>query len=75
MSTPFAGFLWNLTNWGTGIVSYGAGKDFQRNPGKARHLLDMAGWRDPDGKGSLPCFTLTFNTSTEESSRQVAEIT
>ena len=44
------------------------------DPEKARHLLDMAGWKDPDGKGPLPRFRLTFRTSTEESSRQVAAI-
>ncbi len=32
LKEPFAGFLWNLTNGGIGIVPYGSGKDFQRNP-------------------------------------------
>jgi peptide/nickel transport system substrate-binding protein len=44
------------------------------DPEKARNLLDTAGWKDPDGRGPLPRFKLTFRTSTEESSRQVAAI-
>ncbi len=46
--------------------------DYQ--PVKARELLDEAGWKDPDGEGPMPRFKLTYKTSTEESSRQVATI-
>lgn len=44
------------------------------DPARARLLLDESGWRDPDGDGPLPRFKLTYKTSTEESSRQVATI-
>lgn len=32
LKEPFAGFLWNLTNGGIGIVPHGSGKDFQHKP-------------------------------------------
>jgi peptide/nickel transport system substrate-binding protein len=44
------------------------------DPARARQLLDEAGWKDPDGDGPLPRFSLTYKTSTEESSRQIATI-
>jgi peptide/nickel transport system substrate-binding protein len=44
------------------------------DPDEAIHLLDQAGLRDPDGNGPQARFKLTFKTSTEESSRQVAAI-
>ena len=47
---------------------------YPHQPEKARQLLDEAGWHDPDGDGPLPRFRLTYKTSTEESSRQVATI-
>jgi len=47
---------------------------YSYNPKKACQLLDEAGWKDPDGSGPLPRFKLTFKTSIEESSRQVAAI-
>jgi peptide/nickel transport system substrate-binding protein len=47
---------------------------YSYQPVKARQLLDLAGWKDPDGDGPLPRFRLTYKTSTEESTRQVATI-
>jgi peptide/nickel transport system substrate-binding protein len=35
------------------------------DPEKAKQLLDMAGYRDPDGDGPLPRFTLSLKTSTD----------
>jgi peptide/nickel transport system substrate-binding protein len=35
------------------------------DPNKARQLLDQAGYRDPDGNGPKPRFTLSFKTSTD----------
>jgi peptide/nickel transport system substrate-binding protein len=44
------------------------------DPDRAQQLLDEAGWKDPDGSGPQPRFRLTFKTSTEETTRQVAAI-
>jgi peptide/nickel transport system substrate-binding protein len=40
--------------------------DFTYDPAKARHLLDAAGFPDPDGDGGLPRFRLSLKTSTSE---------
>ena len=47
---------------------------YPHDPAKARQLLDEAGWPDPDGSGPKPRFHLTFKTSTDESTRQVAAV-
>jgi peptide/nickel transport system substrate-binding protein len=47
---------------------------YPHDPTKARQLLDEAGWTDPDGPGPKPRFHLTFKTSTDESTRQVAAV-
>ncbi len=44
------------------------------DPERAKALLDEAGWRNLDGDREQPRFELTFKTSTDESSRQVAAI-
>jgi peptide/nickel transport system substrate-binding protein len=47
---------------------------YPHDPGRARELLDEAGWQDPDGPGPQFRFRLTFKTSTDESTRQVAAV-
>jgi peptide/nickel transport system substrate-binding protein len=42
---------------------------FPHDPGKARALLDEAGYRDPDGDGPQPRLTLTLKTSNTEFNR------
>jgi peptide/nickel transport system substrate-binding protein len=43
--------------------------DFAYDPARAKALLDAAGYRDPDGDGPLPRFTLTLKSSTTEFTR------
>src|SRR4030095_3694302 len=38
-------------------------KQYMCEPDRAKKLLDEAGFKDPDGEGPLPRFTLTFKTS------------
>jgi peptide/nickel transport system substrate-binding protein len=40
---------------------------------RARHLLDRAGHRDPDGAGPLPRFRLLYKASSQPSRRRFAE--
>ena len=40
--------------------------DFTHDPGRARQLLDQAGYPDPDGDGPLTRFRLSLKTSTSE---------
>ncbi|MBM3803732.1 MAG: ABC transporter substrate-binding protein [Acidimicrobiia bacterium] len=47
---------------------------YPHDPARARQLLDEAGLKDPDGEGPQPRFALTFKTSTDESTRQVAAV-
>jgi peptide/nickel transport system substrate-binding protein len=43
--------------------------DFAYDPVRAKALLDEAGYKDPDGDGPLPRFTLTLKSSTTEFTR------
>jgi peptide/nickel transport system substrate-binding protein len=45
------------------------------DPARAKQLLDQAGYRDPDGDGPKPRFTLTFKTSTNAEANLRAEMT
>ena len=47
---------------------------FSHDPDRARHLLDRAGFPDPDGDGPLPRFRLTLKTSTVEMYRVQAAV-
>lgn len=47
---------------------------FAHDPAKAKQLLDQAGYRDPDGDGPLPRFTLSLKTSTDEFIRLQATV-
>ena len=42
---------------------------FNRDPERAKRLLDEAGYRDPDGDGPLPRLRLVLKTSTNEETR------
>ena len=42
---------------------------FNRDPERAKGLLDEAGYRDPDGDGPLPRLRLVLKTSTNEETR------
>jgi peptide/nickel transport system substrate-binding protein len=48
--------------------------DFTFDPDQSRRLLDAAGYRDPDGDGPLPRFTLSLKTSTSEVYRTQAAV-
>src|SRR5262249_12485700 len=43
------------------------------DPGRARRLLDRAGWPDPDGEGPAPRFRLVCKTSSIPMRRRLAE--
>jgi peptide/nickel transport system substrate-binding protein len=47
---------------------------FERDPARARALLDEAGLRDPDGDGPAPRLRLTLKTSTAEAYRLQAAV-
>jgi peptide/nickel transport system substrate-binding protein len=49
-------------------------KRYEYNPGKARELLDAAGFADPDGAGPRPRLHLTLKSSSVEYSRHIATI-
>ncbi len=67
--TPASGLL-PPNHW-----AYEANVDhYPYDPAKSQQLLDEAGWKDPDGNGPLSRFNLTFKTSTDESTRQIAAI-
>src|SRR5919206_189911 len=44
------------------------------DPNKAKQLLDQAGYRDPDGDGPQPRFSLTFKSSTNQEANLRAEM-
>ncbi len=49
-------------------------RTYEYDPHKARQLLDEAGYKDPDGEGNAPRFSLTLKTSSAEQPRQIATI-
>jgi peptide/nickel transport system substrate-binding protein len=47
---------------------------YDYDPGRARELLDAAGFPDPDGAGPRMRFTLSYKTSTDMESIEIAQI-
>lgn len=46
----------------------------QFNPAAAKILLDEAGFRDPDGSGALPRFSITYKTSSIKERVEIAQL-
>jgi peptide/nickel transport system substrate-binding protein len=65
---PATGLLSPL-NW----AYEGAVRTWPYDPEAAKHLLDEAGFRDPDGDGPLPRFKLSFKTTNLDLRRRIAE--
>lgn len=49
-------------------------RQYKHNIQYSNELLDRAGYKDPDGKGPLPRFTLTFKTSQNELRLRIATV-
>jgi peptide/nickel transport system substrate-binding protein len=68
LGTPANGVLSPL-NW-----AYESTVDqWPYDPGKAKRLLDEAGFRDPDADGPLPRFRLSFKTTNIDLRKRIAE--
>jgi peptide/nickel transport system substrate-binding protein len=58
-----------------GFWAYAEGlPPLRHDPAEANRLLDLAGYRDPDGNGPKPRFTLTYKTSQNELRRRIAAV-
>jgi peptide/nickel transport system substrate-binding protein len=55
-------------------INDGRTPEFAFDPARARRLLDEAGYRDPDGDGPRPRFSVTMKTSTVEFTRLQATV-
>jgi peptide/nickel transport system substrate-binding protein len=64
LAMPSVGVL-SPTNWAFEPNVF----DFTYDPDRARELLDEAGYRDPDGDGPRPRFTLSLKVSSTEFNR------
>ena len=68
LGTPASGVLSPL-NW----AYEGAVDSWRHDPGRAKQLLDEAGFPDPDGDGPRPRFKLSFKTTNIDLRRRIAE--
>jgi peptide/nickel transport system substrate-binding protein len=68
LGAPASGLLSPL-NW----AYEGAVTTWPHDPERARHLLDEAGFVDPDGSGPEPRFKLSFKTTNIDLRRRIAE--
>ena len=69
LATPATGLL-APSHWAyhAHVPTYGY------NPNRAKHLLDRAGFPDPDGDGAAPRFHLSYKTTVVELRRRIAEV-
>jgi peptide/nickel transport system substrate-binding protein len=68
LAMPASGLLSPL-NW----AYESAVESWPHDPERAKHLLDEAGFPDPDGDGPLPRFKLSFKTTNIDLRQRIAE--
>lgn len=69
LATPASGMLTPVNEYYEPDVAA-----YPYDPARARAILDAAGYRDPDGGGPLPRFTLRYATSQNEIRKRIAEV-
>ena len=69
LATPARGLLAPVNEYHEPDVAV-----YPHDPARARAILDEAGYRDPDGAGPLPRFTLRYATSQNELRKRIAEV-
>ncbi len=66
LAVPASGML-PRTHW-----AFASTDGCRHDPAEAARLLDEAGYRDPDGPGGQPRFTLSYKTSTDRFRKSIA---